>query len=271
MSKSIPNHWATNIRHLRRRKRLSQDEMAFSLNVSRSKLNAHENGQTINPTVEDLVNFSTYFKLSIDNLIKTDLSKLSEVKLRELEAGNDTYTTGTQLRILATTVNADNKENIEFVSQKAKAGYLSGYSDPEYITKLPVFNMPHLPQDRKYRMFPTVGDSMYPIPENALVVGKYVDDWNSIKDETPCLVITKDDGIVFKLVTNKIKSSRTLLLASLNSVYQPYEVPVENVIEIWQFVNYIADTLPDGELSLLELSRTVQEMKGELKKLSAKK
>src|SRR5690606_17826512 len=85
MSKSVPNYWATNIRHLRRRKRLSQDEMAFSLNVSRSKLNAHENGQTINPTVEDLVNFSSYFKLSIDNLIKTDLSKLSEVKLRELE------------------------------------------------------------------------------------------------------------------------------------------------------------------------------------------
>jgi transcriptional regulator with XRE-family HTH domain len=271
MSKSVPNHWATNIRHLRRRKHLSQDEMAFSLGVSRSKLNAHENGQTINPTVEDLISFSHYFKLSIDNLIKTDLSKFSELKLRELEAGNDTYTTGAQLRILATTINASNKDNIEYVSQKAKAGYLAGYSDPEYINKLPVFTMPHLPQDRKYRMFPTIGDSMYPIPENSLVVGRYIEDWNGIKDETPCLVITKDDGIVFKLVTNKIKTDRTLLLASLNSLYQPYEVQVENVIEIWQFVNYITDTIPLAEIPLQELSKSVHEIKMELKKLADKK
>jgi len=271
MPKTNQNFWALNIRHLRRRKRLSQDEMAFSLGISRSKLNAHENGQTINPTIEDLLNFSGHFKLSIDNLIKTDLSKLSEIKLRELEAGNDIYTTGTQLRILATTITTENKDNIEFVSQKAKAGYLAGYSDPEYINKLPVFTMPHLPQDRKYRMFPTVGDSMYPIPENALVVGRYVDDWNSIKDETPCLVITKDEGIVFKLVTNKIKNHRTLHLASLNSLYKPYEVPVENIIEIWQFVNYITDTLPQAEVPLQELSRDVHAIKMELKKLADKK
>lgn len=271
MPKTLANYWATNIRHLRRRKHLSQDEMAFSLNVSRSKLNAHENGQTINPTVEDLLNFSNYFKLSIDNLIKLDLCKLSELKLRELEAGNDTYSTGTQLRILATTVNANNKENIEFVTQRAKAGYLAGYGDPEFINKLPVFNMPHLPSDTKYRMFPTVGDSMYPIPENALVVGKYIEDWNTIKEETPCLVITKDEGIVFKLVTNKIKNNRTLLLASLNSLYKPYEVPVENVIEIWQFVNYITDTIPAAEVPLQELSRSVQEIRMELKKLAGRK
>jgi transcriptional regulator with XRE-family HTH domain len=271
MSKAIPNFWATNIRHLRRRKNLSQDEMAFSLNVSRSKLNAHENGQTINPTVDDLVSFSNYFKLSIDNLIKQDLSKMSELRLKELEAGNDTYTKGTQLRILATTVNPNNKDNIEYVSQKAKAGYLTGYSDPEFITKLPVFTMPHLPSDRKYRMFPTVGDSMYPIPEGALVVGQFIDDWNSIKAETPCLVITKEDGIVFKMVTNKIKANRSLLLASLNSIYEPYEVAVENVIEVWQFVNYITDAIPEPELSMQELSRSVQEIKAELKNLSGKK
>ncbi len=271
MPKQPQVYWAINIRHLRRRKNLSQDELAFSLNISRSKLNAHENGQTINPTIDDLLNFSSYFKLSIDNLIKLDLSKLSEVKLRELEAGNDTYTAGTQLRILATTVNTNNRDNIEYVTQKAKAGYLDGYGDPEFINKLPVFNLPHLPVDTKYRMFPTVGDSMFPIPENALVIGKYLDDWNHIKPETPCLVITKDDGIVFKLVTSQIKTNRTLLLASLNSFYQPYEVPVENVVEIWQFVNYLADSIPVAAAPIQELSRDVQEMKAALKKLANKK
>ncbi len=271
MSKSATIYWSSNIRHLRRRKNLSQDEMAFCLSISRSKLNAHENGQTVNPTVEDLINFSSYFKLSIDNLIKTDLSKLSELKLRELEAGNDIYSTGSQLRILATTVNANNKDHIEYVTHKAKAGYLDGYADPEYINKLPMFSLPHLPSDTKYRMFPTVGDSMFPIPENALVIGKYVDDWNNIKPETPCLVVTKEEGIVFKLVTGNIKKNRSFTLASLNSYYPPYEVSVENVVEIWQFVTYLSDTIPQAEVPMQELSRNMQEIKAALKKMAQKK
>jgi hypothetical protein len=112
---------------------------------------------------------------------------------------------------------------------------------------------------------------MFPIPENALVIGKYLDDWNHIKPETPCLVITKDEGIVFKLVTSQIKTNRTLLLASLNSFYQSYEVPVENVVEIWQFVNYLADSIPVAAAPIQELSRDVQEMKAALKKLANKK
>lgn len=271
VSKPIRSFWSSNLRLLRKRKNLSQDEMAFSLGISRSKLNAHENGQTINPTVEDLVNFSTYFKFSIDNLIKVDMQKLSETKLRELEAGNDIYTSGSQLRILATTINAHNKENIEFVSQKAKAGYLSGYSDPEYIGKLPVFTLPHLPSDRKFRMFPTTGDSMFPIPENSLIIGKYIEDWNGIKEGTPCIIITRDEGIVFKIVTNKIKKERTLLLSSLNSIYEPYEIEVNNILEIWEFVNYVSDNIPQAEIPMQELSKNMHEIKLELKKLMSKK
>jgi|SRR5690606_18352771 len=131
--------------------------------------------------------------------------------------------------------------------------------------------MPNLPSDTKYRMFPTIGDSMFPIPENALVIGKYIEDWHHIKNETPCIVITKDEGIVFKLVTNQIKNQKSLLLASLNSLYHAYEVPVENVIEIWQFVNYIADSIPHAEVPLQELSRDVHEIKLELKNLLKKK
>lgn len=263
--------WATNIRFLRNRKKLSQDEMASILGVSRSKLNAHENGQTRNPTVDDLIDFSAHFKMSIDSLLKVDLTKLSELKLRDLEAGNDVYITGGKLRVLATTVDANNKEHIEFVPQKARAGYLSGYSDPEFISHLPVFSMPHLPKDRKFRMFPTTGDSMFPIPENAMVIGNYLEDWNSIKDETPCIVITKEEGIVFKLVTNQIKENKSLLLRSLNENYKPYEVDAGDILEIWKFVNYVSDTIPEAEIPLQEMSRSLHEIKSELRKLAGKK
>lgn len=263
--------WAGNIKFLRQRLSLNQEELAAALSISRSKLNAHENGQTVNPPVEDLFRFSDYFKLTIDALLRSDLAKLKEQQLVELQSAGNDFISGKNLKVLATTVDSDNNENIEFVPQKARAGYLSGFADPEFISKLPVFHLPHLPKDRKFRMFPTTGDSMYPIPENCLVIGNFVEDWTSLKSDTPCIVITKEEGIVFKLVTNQIKKNRTLLLRSLNTVYEPYEVNVGNVLEVWQFVNYLSDSIPLTEMPLQEMSRSLHEIKAELKKLVEKR
>src|SRR5690606_5142703 len=126
------------------------------------------------PPVEDLLRFSAFYRLSIDTLLRVNLQKIGELKIRELEAGNDQFTTGTRLRVLATTVDSANNENIEFVPVKAKAGYLAGYNDPEFIATLPRFTMPQLPASRTYRMFPTSGKSMLPIPEGSLVIAEYV-------------------------------------------------------------------------------------------------
>jgi len=263
--------WAANIKLLRRRLDLNQEELAKELNISRSKLNAHENGQTVNPPVDDLFRFSDYFRVSIDALLRSDLSKLKEQQLTELQSASNDFISGKRIKILATTVDADNNEQIEFVAHKARAGYLQGFNDPEFISKLPVFHLPHLPKDRKFRMFPTLGDSMYPIPENCLVIGRYIEDWLNIKDDTACIVITKNEGIVFKLVTNLIKTNRSLMLRSLNPVYQPYEVNVADILEIWQFVNYISDSIPTAEVPLQEMSRSLYEIKAELKRLADKR
>src|SRR5690606_12945511 len=127
------------------------------LGFTRSKMSALENGQTKALQPEDLITVSDFFKVSIDSLIRVDLSRLGELKLRELEAGNDLYLKGSKIRVLATTVSPDNEDNVEMVPVRAKAGYLAGYGDPEYISTLPVFQLPQLPRDRKYRMFQTEG------------------------------------------------------------------------------------------------------------------
>lgn len=259
--------WAGNIKFLRNRRKISQDELAEKLGISRSKLNAHENGQSRNPTVEDLVRFSDFFHFSIDSLLRVQLSGLSELKLRELEAGNELYTSGSRIRVLATTVAADNEENVELVPVKAKAGYTSGYGDPEFIATLPVFRMPQLPRHRKYRMFPVSGDSMLPVPDGAFVIASYAEDWQSLKSGTPCIVVTKEEGIVFKILHNHIREKQVLLLESLNTRYAPYEVAVRDVLEVWEFRSYLSDVLPDAEVPLQELARTVQEMRLDLKKL----
>jgi hypothetical protein len=73
------------------------------------------------------------------------------------------------------------------VPEKAKAGYTTGYSDPEFISELPVFQFPLLSKNKKYRTFQISGDSMLPIPEGAWVTGEYVQDWSLIPSGTACI------------------------------------------------------------------------------------
>ena len=166
--------FAPNIKLLRKRRRRTQEVVAQELNISRSSLNSYENGIIVNPSVEALMAFSKYFRISIDTLIKVDLEKLSESQLSELERGFDVYVTGSKLRVLATTVDSTNRENIEVVPLRAKAGYTAGYNDPEFIGTLPTFQLPFLSHEKKYRSFKIDGDSMLPIRHGSWIVAEFI-------------------------------------------------------------------------------------------------
>lgn len=264
--KKTTSIFGTNIKLLRERKRKTQEDAAADLGIKRSKINSYEFAVTLNPPVETLIAFSDYFKMSIDTLLRIDLRELTELKLRELEAGNDMYTKGTKLRVLATTVNADNEENIELVSEKAKAGYPVGYSDPEFIGALPTFFLPDLVRSRKYRMFQISGDSMLPIADKSFVLGEFIEDWTEVKDGTDCIVVSKNDGVVFKSVFNQIKKNKTLLLHSSNPVFHDYEVPVSEVLEMWKFVRLYTKEVPHSHAPQ-PLEEVVNEIRMNVRKL----
>ena len=145
-------YFTSNIKFLRKRRGRTQDEVAVALNLKRSTLSGYEN-DVAQPGIDMLVSFSKYYNVSIDTLLKIDMTKLSESQLGELERGYDAYIKGSNLRVLTTTVGSDNIENIELVPEKAKAGYTTGYADPEYIEELPRFRLPFLSENRKYRTF----------------------------------------------------------------------------------------------------------------------
>ena len=262
-------HFASNIKFLRKRRGRTQEDVAVALNLKRSTLSGYENG-VAQPGIEILVSFSRYFNMSIDTMLKIDMSKLSESQLGELERGYDAYVRGSNLRVLTTTVNEENQENIELVPEKAKAGYATGYADPEYIGELPRFRLPFLSDRKKYRTFQLKGDSMLPIPEGSWVTGEFVQDWREIRNGKAYVVFTINDGIVFKIIENKLSSDGRLVLYSLNPVYEPYEVHINEVKEIWKFVNYISSELPDPVLPEKQLIQAVAAMKNDLERIKAK-
>ncbi len=262
-------YFTSNIKLLRKRKGRTQDEAATAMGLTRPTLSGYENG-VAQPGIETLVAFSRYYNISIDTLLKIDLSTMRESQLGELERGYDHYIKGSNLRILATTVNDDNEENIELVPEKAKAGYTTGYADPEFIGELPIFRLPFLDKSRKYRTFQLKGDSMLPIPDKSWVTGEYVQDWLNIKNGNAYIVFTLDDGIVFKVVENSLRENGKLILYSLNPLYEPYEVHISEIKEIWKFVNYISSELPEPSLPEKELIQTVAGMKQDLDMLKKK-
>lgn len=221
-----------NLKFLRKKKSLTQEALAEALGISRSKLAGYE--LNINPPIETLVKISDYLRVSLDILVKEDLSSYSEYKLREL-LETDQFLRGRNLRILATTVDDQGRELIEVVSQRAKASYLAGFSDPEFIAELPRFALPFLPMDKKHRVFQVDGDSMLPIPDGAWIVCEYVDDWLAIKDGERYVIVTEQDGVTFKIAYNRIKEEQKLLLCSANPIYVPFEVEVEQVQEVWRY------------------------------------
>jgi transcriptional regulator with XRE-family HTH domain len=262
-------YFASNIKFLRKRRGRTQDDVAVALNLKRSTLSGYENG-VAQPGIESLVSFSRYFNMSIDTLLKIDMSKLSESQLSELERGYDAYIKGSNLRVLTTTVSSDNRENIELVPEKAKAGYTTGYADPEYIEELPRFRLPFLSEKRKYRTFQLKGDSMLPIPDGSWVTGEFIQDWHEIISGKAYVVFTLNDGIVFKVVENKLVNDGRLILYSLNPIYEPYEVNINEVKEIWKFVNYISNELPEPVLPEKQLYKAVATMKNDLERIKAK-
>ncbi len=257
------SYFDSNIKFLRKRRKRTQDEVAAQLNMKRSTLSGYEN-RVAQPGVEVLLQFAAYYHLAIDTLLKVDLSGLSETQLRQLENGEDVFIRGGNLRILASTVNPSNEENIELVPVKAQAGYTRGFSDPEYISELQVFQLPFLSREKKYRTFQLQGDSMLPIPERSWVTGEFVLDWREVKTGEACIILTSDEGIVFKIVENRIEKEGVLILYSLNPVYEPYEVRAGEIREIWRFVHFISQEIPEPLVPENQLVRTVARLKQEM-------
>lgn len=252
-----------NIKLLRKRRGRTQDDVSHAISIKRPTLSGYEN-DVAEPGMKILVAFSEYFKISIDTLVKVDLSSLSESLLSEIERGFDVYVSGSKVRILATTVDAKNKENIELVPEKAKAGYTNGFADPEYIRELPVFQLPFLEKEKKYRSFQISGDSMLPIPEGAYVTGEFVLDWHRLKTNTPCILLTYNDGLVFKIVENLLEEKRSFRLHSLNPIYKPYEMNVGEIREIWRFVNYISPEIPSPQIPQNDIIGQISKLQSQL-------
>jgi len=253
-----------NLKALRKSKQLSQEEFATKLGLTRSSYSGYENG-VAEPNLQTLIKISEFYDVSLDKIAKENFTVYTDKKWETLFQGMNADLEGKKLRILATTVDQNDEENIQLVNVKASAGYTSGYSDPGFISVLPTFQLPFLKKDRTYRTFPIKGDSMPPVSDGSYVVAEYVENWNSLKSGYPHIVVTEDDGIVFKVVYNRLADNQSFQLCSTNPFYEPYEVHADKIVEIWKFVNYISSDVPNVEFKESDLTKAILDLQADVK------
>jgi transcriptional regulator with XRE-family HTH domain len=216
---------AHNLHFLRRKKGLSQQELADQLEIPRTTWSGYELGK-VEPNITMLQKISTFFDQPIDRLLG------ERIDFDDLEVARDA-----NVRVLAITMDQDDRQNIELVDSKAEAGYLDNFQDPEYISELPKMYIPNLPTG-SYRAFEIHGDSMLPMPSGSLVISKYVESLREIKDDKTYIIITESGGIVYKRVKNH-PDQQSLTAISDNEIYPPYLINYDEIREIWRYHAHI--------------------------------
>ncbi|WP_159801684.1 LexA family transcriptional regulator [Flavobacterium sp. MK4S-17] len=219
--------FSDNIRFLRIQKNISQEKLATALLIARARYVKYESGTSEAP-YDILKRISKFYHVSIDLLLNVDLRKIDMDGLLKLEDNRI---------LLPITIDTGGENTIEIIPQKAKAGYLNGYSDPEFIEGLQQISLPFL-KNGKFRAFPVSGDSMPPHRDGSFIIGKYVESLGEVRDGRTYILLTKNEGIVYKRLNKNGKNS--LVLSSDNSFYEPYSVRASDVLEIWEYACSIA-------------------------------
>tara|TARA_B110000503_G_C7166403_1_gene422056 strand:+ start:3665 stop:4447 length:783 start_codon:yes stop_codon:yes gene_type:complete len=256
------NYFQANLKFLRKSKALTQGDLANKIGVNRPKIGSYEEGRA-EPKFETLQNISHFFQISIDDLLESDLSENTKINPKNIKGNN--------LRVLPIVVDSQNNERITLVPIKAAAGYLNGYSDPEFVEQLPNFSLPmkELSQGT-YRAFEIKGDSMLPITSGSYVLTEHVENWNWVKSGECYIIVSKSDGVVYKRITNQIESKQSLELHSDNTEYDSYEIAVDEVVEVWKAKGYLTFELPEKQVnqtSVDELSSMMLKLQSEVEKL----
>jgi transcriptional regulator with XRE-family HTH domain len=211
-----------NLKYLRKLRGWTQEEFAQKLRIKRSLLGAYEE-ERADPRIDVLEVIANMFKLTLDDLLRKDLSEnkgsyISRRRAQKLAVG---------------------RGDIPFVPVKAAAGYLAGFADPEFIDELNTFTLPML-AGGDFRAFEIVGDSMMPTPSGSIIVGEKIESLDDVKTNQTYIVVSKTDGIVYKRMMKNNRQKNKFTLISDNPAYQPYTVNNEDILEVWQAQMIIA-------------------------------
>jgi len=250
-----------NLKFLRKRKKLTQEEFAARLNIKRSLLGAYEE-ERAEPRLDVLEAVSDWFGVSLDDLLRTNLGEPEPPGVAEDPAGY------LQRRRMLKMTPTDNL--IHFVPFRAAAGYLAGYADEEFIDELNTFTLPML-GGGQYRAFEIIGDSMLPTPSGSVIVGQKIPhSIQEIRNHHAYIVVSRSEGIVYKRIVKDPEQQHRLTLVSDNPSFKPYFMNANDIVELWQAHMVISKVEAQQRWDMGQLASMVTDLQEQVSTLKRK-
>lgn len=247
--------FADNIRYLRTGREKSQQQVATDLQIQRDRYAKYE-GNKADPPLEVLQKIARYYHVSIDILLSVDLRKVPLDELLKLEDNRILLPVKTDLK---------GENVIEIVPHRARMGYAMGYADPEFIESLQHISLPFL-RNGKFRAFPGSGDSMPPHKDSSFIIGRYVEQLGDVRDGKTYILVTRNEGIVYKRLNKNGKNAMVAL--SDNPAYKPYEIKYSEILEIWEYACSIAmEEYDPDDLNPETIKGMLQDLRNELREI----
>jgi len=249
------NHLPENLKYLRKTKGMTQQALAEALFLNRPVIGAYEEGRA-EPKMETIKKICELFDIQLEDLYYSSLNEKSSDTHKNIQNPSKTA----PIKILSITVDSNDKENIEWVPVKASAGYLNGYTDPEFMASLPKFQLPMI-KGGTLRAFEIKGDSMLPIASGTFIIGEYVEDMRLIRDGSTYIVMSQSEGIVYKRVY-RVENETYLKMVSDNPEFETYTLDYSDILEIWKAKAFISTRFPEpqNQNSIEKLSEMLVEL-----------
>jgi hypothetical protein len=141
------------------------------------------------------------------------------------------------VKILTVIKSVQGEERIVHVPAPAQALYAQEMGNPGFVEHLPTFTLPDYQyKSATFRSFEVVGDNMHPtLCEGDRVVCSFLESglWeSSMKDHYIYVVITRGD-VLIRRALNFLRERRHLRLLSDNPSYEPIDVGLHEIQEVW--------------------------------------
>lgn len=198
------------------------------------------NSRGVIKSVSQLADTLDTHKQSLNEIVKGKRNLTLELASRICEAFsvNPAYLLMGQQPKFIQAENGYRKDNISYIPVKVQAGYGEQISNPIFESELEKFNLPGSQfQDDEYRCFEVEGESMSPNYLNGdKVICSHLPKIylsQAIRDYMVYVVVT-EHSLLLKRLVNKIKTEGCIELISDNPIFEPKQIPVSEILEIWK-------------------------------------
>lgn len=155
------------------------------------------------------------------------------------------------------------QQTIQWVKKEHNNSYIQNYQNAAFLNQLPVFQLPNLPSGH-YRAFETGDDFHF---AGALLIGSFIRNWYDIRDDTAYVFLTRTWGLLARRATNQVKAKGNLLLSADNPRVAALEIPIKDVLEVWEVKAFVGTALPRQNPEHVKLLLKLEELRDELNRV----